>query len=240
MRLMHWNIRQGGGKRCSSILDAIIGQQPDCVVLMEFRERNAASLRAGLRANGLTYQLATPGEGSTNRILFASRTPFTQVQSEIAPPFPARWLNVRLTNSQILIGAAHIPGWSDGKPLGDRKMRSWNHLLEMSQKYPNDPMLLVGDFNTGVRCVDETGRTFKASECLKQLQIVGWKDAWRHKHGDKREYTWFSRTGSGFRIDHAFCTSSILPLLQDARYLHHAREAKFSDHSPLIVEWLGT
>ena len=75
-----------------------------------------------------------------------------------------------------------------------------------------------------------------------RLSALGWVDVWRHFHGDVTEYTWYSlpkggAPASGFRLDHAFATPSLLPRITACRYSHAERERKVSDHSPMILEF---
>jgi exodeoxyribonuclease-3 len=62
-----------------------------------------------------------------------------------------------------------------------------------------------------------------------------WVDAWRAVHGDKREYSFVSPAGNGFRLDHAFLSPSLAPRLLDADYIHATRDRAVSDHSALLV-----
>jgi exonuclease III len=141
---------------------------------------------------------------------------------------------VSLPDSGLHVWAAHIPGWTDGPVAGQAKTRFWDALLGIAMTSAH-PTLLVGDFNTGRHRIDETGKTFNLADRFEQL-TEKWTDAWRHIHGDKREFTWFSRSGNGFRIDHAFVTASLSDRLERAEYSQVEREQGVSDHSPLIVD----
>jgi len=93
----------------------------------------------------------------------------------------------------------------------------------------------------GTPLIDEAGSTFLCAEHFARLSALGWVDVWRHFHGDVTEYTWYSlpkggAPASGFRLDHAFATPSLLPRITACRYSHAEREQKVSDHSPLILE----
>ncbi len=66
---------------------------------------------------------------------------------------------------------------------------------------------------------------------------LGFEEAWRSLNGDKREYTWRSNRGNGFRIDHAFLSRALRGRLIDARYSHRERDSKISDHSLMIVDF---
>ena len=83
-------------------------------------------------------------------------------------------------------------------------------------------LIIIGDFNTGLK-IDSEGAMFKCSEYMETLINIGWTDAWRKIHGIKLDYTWFSNTGNGFRIDYTFLSKSIQDNLVDAYYSHDER-----------------
>lgn len=60
------------------------------------------------------------------------------------------------------------------------------------------------------------------------------KDAFRHLSPEIQEYSWVGRKGDGYRYDHFFVTSDLIPLVQKCYYYHEPREMKLSDHSALI------
>ena len=100
--------------------------------------------------------------------------------------------------------------------------------------------MIVGDFNTGVHRIDETGTTFSEANRFDDLARAGWVDVWRRLNAPKREYSWSSNKGNGVRIDHALCSPRLAGSVVSARYEHAYREQGISDHSPLVVEFCGS
>lgn len=106
-----------------------------------------------------------------------------------------------------------------------------------------DDLLLIGDFNTCCRYVDEeAGKRLDGEEEFRRLPEHGWIDLWRKQHGKRREFTWFSPPphNKGFRIDHAFATEPVARMVTGCHYDHGTRRAKggrprLSDHSAMIV-----
>jgi exodeoxyribonuclease-3 len=76
-------------------------------------------------------------------------------------------------------------------------------------------------------------------ECFRRLLEQGWTDAFRHKYGDERMYTYWDyfrrQRGKGFglRIDHLLLSSAVVSHLRDAgvRDLSNA-----SAHAPAWIE----
>jgi hypothetical protein len=59
MRLLAWNIRQGGGSRLGRIADALVRHEADVLVLSEYRGGEAATrLREVLNTRGYAYATA--------------------------------------------------------------------------------------------------------------------------------------------------------------------------------------
>lgn len=116
-------------------------------------------------------------------------------------------------------------------------------LFEWFTTLPQDllesPTLMIGDMNTGKHFIDEPGKTFVGSDYIDQLEELGWVDIWRHFHGDAREFTWFSQTGNGFRLDQAFVSPSAVSRVEFCAYAHEPRKSRTSDHSMMTLNLLS-
>jgi hypothetical protein len=77
MRLLAWNIRQGGGSRLPRIADALKRHDADIAVLSEYRGGlSAPRLCAALHALGYRYATTLVPPPSCNGVLVAARRPF--------------------------------------------------------------------------------------------------------------------------------------------------------------------
>jgi exonuclease III len=149
----------------------------------------------------------------------------------------ARWLDVDVLPFGFGIGALHIPtALGRLEPNGCSKQRFWTALIEAARERINEPFIFVGDLNTGLRGIDERGRSFICDKEFKQMTALGWTDAWRRFHGTEFEPSWVSNQGNAFRLDHAFVSPALLARLVSCDYSHSEREAGLSDHSILLVE----
>ena len=84
--------------------------------------------------------------------------------------------------------------------------------------------------------MDQKGSSFWYTDELKKLNDLDLHDAFRHVHGDVESYSWYSHHGNGYRYDHTYVHKDLLPLVKQCDYIHEAREEKWSDHSPMILE----
>ncbi len=70
----------------------------------------------------------------------------------------------------------------------------------------------------------------------------GWVDSYRHLRPEGQDYTWWSQRGAarandvGWRIDYQIVTPGLRARLRDCSI---AREPRFSDHAPYIVDYHG-
>jgi len=245
MRLLSWNIRQGGGARIPRIIDSVVAHDADVIMLVEFRAPPGIPLCNALVSRGWRHVESTNPLGNDNGLCILSRTPIECARPCPAPPEnSARWLDVYFPVHKLGVGLLHIlcsvPKLRDGVK-GEAKIRFWNAVLEAAQSRLSEPFLFIGDFNTGAHRIDEVAKTFVCSEHFAKLSESGWTDLWRHFNPGHTEWTWYSKLkggarGNGFRLDHAFATPSLRPRIASCRYSHPEREAGVSDHSMLIVE----
>jgi exonuclease III len=244
MRLLSWNLQHGGGARLARIADAIIGHDPDVIALSEFRTKPSAVLCARLNVAGWPHVETTGPVGIDNGIAVLSRMPMVRTRPCPAPPENVvRWLDIDLPEYGFGFGVLHIlcavPKLKDGV-RGKAKACFWNALLGAAARL-HEPFLFVGDFNTGAHRVDETRSTFVCTEHFCKLTASGWTDMWQNHNPGTTEWTWYLKLkrgacGNGFRLDHAFATPSLAPLITSCRYSHVDRDAGISDHSMVIVE----
>ena len=239
-RILSWNIMQGGGKRADAIVHAIQSHDPDVIMLSEIRSKSSQPLLQKLRDSGWVHTLSSNPPGIEYGVAVLSRQPIHRVPDPSPTPCGGNgWVESAIPDLGFSIVCTHIPMNSPKQPT--LKNEYWDAVLAAGQRRITEPVLLIGDFNTGKHRIDETGRTFHCADKFGQLEESGRTDAWRHFHGAETEYTWYSRfkggaRGNGFRLDHAFVTPALLPRVSRCWYSHDEREAGISDHSILLVE----
>ncbi len=232
MRLLAWNIRQGGGSRLARITSALEHHEADILVLSEFRGgQSAARLLAALDALGYRYATTLmPPPGRTG-VLIAARCPFREHgMVGIGVPEPYRMVSVAFASFRLV--GVYMPNLL-------AKIPYWEALIAALLGDCGGAALAVGDFNTCRPYLDEAGAIDRTAHYLDRIAEIGFCDLWRRRNPALREYSWFSTRGNGFRIDHAFLSDAMAARTGTIRYSHEERLAGLSDHSPLILE-LGT
>ena len=236
MKILTCSLMHGGGSRIDRIKDALEPYDADVLVLSEFRNNpQGADLRGWLKAQGYRHQAAPEGPPGLNTVLVAARHPFE------AETFPERmsdpelgdfWQSVLLARFDSLnVFGLYMPG-------EDRKQPVFDFLLDLPERYLEEDSILIGEMNTGRHYEDEAGKTFASAHQLDALLGKGWVDAWRTRHPEVREFTWYSKPwNNGFRLDHALVSPSLDARITEVMYSHAEREARVTDHSIMLVEY---
>ena len=233
MKLLVWNIQQGGGRRRDRIADTIIAHDPDIVALIEFVPTTAEPLLQPLRLAGFEHQICTKRNGFDYAVCVLAKTPITTRPSGIPTlDDSGLWLEVAVPAYGFSFGVVHAP-------VGPRtRMKAYlDAVVQVASSRTGDPFLFVGDFNTGVGPGDGPINNYGDVDRFTAIQGAGFTDAWRHMHGDLVEHTYtFPRTGKRYRIDHALASPALLSRIHCCRYSHDERLDRLSDHSVLLVE----
>src|SRR5262249_54984593 len=116
------------------------------------------------------------------------------------------------------------------------KVPYWEALIAALATRAAEPALAIGDFNTCRAYADEAGATDATAYFMDRVEAIGFRDLWRHRYPEGREYSWYSTRGNGFRIDHAFVSPGLAARAGSIAYSHAERLSGLSDHSPLILD----
>lgn len=244
-RLVAWNIRAGGGQRADAIARQLLRWRADVVALCEFRaSAPSQALATSLRDGGLTHHAHTTSalEPSANRLLIAARWPIEPLQLSGAPEQGGRWLAARIVAPRpFTLIAVHVPNRVSG-----HKWPFHDAALHVVRGWAGGPALLVGDTNTGRIGIDEApgaaGFIAREDAWMQALDTAGWRDAFRHRHGARRSWTWYSpNAGNGYRLDQAFINAALIDRLVGVRHAWgrtraQVRRDALSDHAALIVD----
>ena len=233
MRILAWNIRQGGGSRLSRIVAALAAHDADVLVLSEYRGGDSgARLRATLCGAGYSHASAAMPPPGGNGVLIAARQPFDDGGPlDGAGPEPCRI--VRAYFGPLRLYGVYMPNLL-------KKVPYWEALVAALAAEPlMAEAVAIGDFNTCRAYVDEPGAIDPCAHFLDAVAAIGFCDLWRQRYPEGREFSWYSTRGNGFRIDHAFLSPALAGRAGAIRYSHDERLSGLSDHSPLILDLEG-
>ena len=231
MRIVSWNILQGGGRRLEGILEAIGRWAPDVITLQEVRARHLEQITQHLSKIGLGFHyLSDHATDTENCILIAARDPLEAGDFIQEREGQCHILEANVADLTVL--PLHFPQKAAQVPLFEAVLQDTASLLDL-------PAILIGDLNCGIPFEDSTAKTFANTKYFQALKEAGWVDAFRQHQGcDAREFSWVSpRTGREFRYDHVLIGPALVPRLNSVTYDHEVRETGLSDHSALIVDF---
>ncbi len=246
MRIVSWNIRAGGGKRIAGILAQLLDWQADVIGLSEFRGTAASQWLAVELANaGYASQLSSvnPDLPAKNALLLASRVPIHSIKAPHMPRNRERWLLAQIkSRPNLTLGLMHVPNYT----TPTLKYPFLNALLKMIGAWKLGPALLLGDSNCGKRDLDEENplgpRFHREHDWIVGMEQRDFVDVFRHLHGERREYTWYSHRNNGFRLDHAFCSPQLEPALKALQHCwgydpqQPGRRDVLSDHAAIVID----
>ena len=226
LKILSWNIRQGGGTRILKILSKLTSFSAEVVVLSEYKNNDAGGrIRAGLLSAGYRYQFVSAARPGDNSAAIFSKLPGSSwLYPNADAEYPHNVLAAEYEAFKVF--GMYLPH--------KKKHKLFDFLIEEAQSAK--PAIMVGDFNSGINGVDQAGSSFWYEEKLLALQKLGYRDAFRVKQGQVKEYSWYSHQGNGYRYDHTYVHESLVPIIKDCYYIHGWREEKLSDHSPMVLE----
>ncbi len=225
-KILSWNIQQGGGSRVHAIIKYIVAKKPQLVVLNEFKNNaNGLTIRTKLLQQGYLHQVVSAATPDLNSVLIASKLPGnSQLFSIEELVFPQSML--RLSLEVFDVYGVYFPH--------KKKHNCFEVLIEALQQQ-NRQAIITGDYNSGKNFIDQKGNSFWYDNYLFKLEELDYIDAFRLIHNDKKEYSWFSHQGNGYRYDHTYISAALQPLVKDCFYDQQAREDKLSDHAPMFL-----
>jgi exodeoxyribonuclease III len=233
MRLLAWNIRQGGGSRLPAIAEALARHEAEIPVLSEYRGGDSA-LRLCEVLDRLGYPHTTtavrPPPGKTGVLIAARRRLRTHTALDETLPEPYRLVHVEI--GKLSLCGVYMPNML-------AKIPYWEAVVASLTAKADRHALAIGDFNTCRAYVDEPGAIDRCAYFMDRVAEIGFCDLWRQRHPEGREFSWYSHRGNGFRIDHAFLSPALARRAGPIRYSHDERLAGLSDHSPLILDLPG-
>lgn len=230
LNVMTYNIHHGRGRDGRVDLDricAVISEaKPDLVALQEVdrgltrsgwvdQGRTIAELLQMHHAAGHNWFLEEGAYGN----VFLSRWPVTlfgnlDLSVPRREPRGCLLTEVHYGDSILLVASLHL-----GLGGAERKRQSLTVLNQLKMLYPNDPILIMGDFNS-----------FSFSRVARRFKTE-YTDAFEKAGRGSR--TTYRKLGIPLRLDYIFSTDHLLPL--NAFVLKTKLSHKASDHYPLVA-----
>lgn len=227
MKIITWNIKHGGGSRITSIVNTIKNYTDiDCWVISEFRNnKQGLELIENFKKIGFVNTYTYIIEENKNTVLVASKNAYKKCEVHIEN-HSHRVL--KLENDIHILYACYFPQKNE-------KAFVFDYLISETQTILKN-CIITGDINTGKHYIDEEKATFYCANKIVELEKNGTIDAFRYFQPTSKEFSWYSNSGNGFRIDHFWLMNFHENEIKDCSYIHEPRVDKISDHSMMILE----
>lgn len=252
MRLLTYNIREGGVGRAAEIAEVIKAAAPDVVALQEARDPVVVARIAALA--GFPFS----GSRRSHSTGFLSQIPVLSHEWRHPPRTRHALLEVSLAGGYPRIFVLHLRAWFS-KWSERRRARELRGLLDgiqaqlIREQHAFAFHLLAGDFNA--LAPDEkfdsspmpgwirgmiwlSGRDI-ARSTIEMMKSDGYVDAWRTLHADHQNdpgHT-FPVWNPHVRLDYVFTPAEYASRFTACEVRHTPNEVRrASDHLPLLVE----
>jgi exodeoxyribonuclease III len=252
MRLVSYNILNGGVGRADPLAEVIEAQRPDIVVLVEADEASVVErIASRLKMDAVT------GEGKKHGGAILSRWPIVESinHSVLREQFADCVLEAMVRDPAGLdwpITAVHLHPRAT-EEAENRRMMEIDALLEIYENHrrENRPHLLAGDFNANSpdqrivaeHCQPKTRKEMAENggkiprRAVAKLLEAGYADSLATAHGNRAgEMGSFTTQFPGQRLDYVFTFGVAPGRIAEAR-IEQDRLAQFaSDHFPVVVQ----
>ncbi|MFQ6037743.1 MAG: exodeoxyribonuclease III [Candidatus Aminicenantales bacterium] len=203
------------------------------------------------------FSCAVFGQKGYNGVAVCSRIPIKDVKMGLGDPEwdeQKRVLTIAIDRLSVInVYAPH--GGLRGEEKFTYKLDWYQKFLKtLDKRYsPEDPLILVGDFNVArddldvydpQALADTIGTMAEEREAFQALLAWGLSDAFRHLHPNERSFTWWDYIGGaiwrneGMRIDYILCTRALLDRVKEVEvdlWPRRRRSPAPSDHAPVIA-----
>ena len=243
LSLLTWNIGNPSSDRAQRQLEWLANRPEDVLVLTETKASAGCQLLAdAFLAAGydVVRPSLVPGELGTMIVSRATLEPDDWAARLRYLPSRACSAVVPTSSGPVHLIGLYVPS-RDGSPEKTARKRD---LLDScrsgldAMRGRNGRILLMGDLNI-LEPDHQPHYSFFAPfeygfyRCL--LEDFAMVDAFRHMNATRVEHSWVSRSGDGYRYDHAFCSRSLADVLRTCDYVPEPRLSRLSDHSALTV-----
>lgn len=238
LRVLSYNIWEGGGGRLDAIGAMIRSQDPDVVALLEANDRRNAEMLSSLLGMHLVF-----GEAGTGpyHVAWLSRLPVSRSVNHRDPGLAKTLLEIEVVvaGQSVILLAAHLGSRSDRQqPEGEVPI-----LMNVLQRAAGTPHALVGDLNA-LREGDPVGQPPDGKQpwggaaagasrpALRPLLTAGYVDCYRVLHPRAPGYT-YPAHHPWLRLDYVFASPELAHGLHTCEVVGGNVARQASDHFPV-------
>ena len=238
MRILTYNIWDGGGERLDAIAAVIRASAADCVALQEANAAGATTLASSLGME-LTYGEADSMFGTD--LAWLTRSPVRSAHNHRLPALSKALLRIEVGG--VTLFTTHLASRHE-EHLYPRAAEVEAILAVLSGV--EDAHLLVGDLNalrpgdaigTPPAGVEPRGDALPGAPraVLGPIDAAGYVDCFRRLHPHEPGYT-YPASAPWLRLDYVFASADVAERVRACEVIATAAARRASDHLPLLVE----
>jgi len=242
LKLISYNIREGGEGRLAAIAKVLRQQKPDIVALLEASSRaNVESLAQKLGMEIVFGESNNP----IGHIAWLSRLPIHRTANHRHPRLAKTLLEIEVNweRMPLRLFATHLSSrWDPPEPEEEIPI-----ILDVLRSLADQPHLLVGDFNSlepgdpfgpPPEGVEKRGDAADGAprNAIRLILEAGYIDCYRMRHSQSPGYTYPSDR-PWLRLDYIFASPPIAASLHDCNIVSEDEAVIASDHFPIWAEF---
>ena len=254
MRMVSYNILDGGVKRAEMLAEVILAQSPDIVALVEAGDdgvlddlaKRLKMEKVQVRGNNAKHAAAIlsnwPIRHTINHAALRPELTNSCLEAAIISPDGVEWIVYALH--------LHPRAFEEDECVREKEIAQ---VLQITAEHrrANRPHLLAGDFNSNapLQCIDPNQckpRTREAWEknggqvprrVVQKILQAGYVDSLQAVHGEAAgQMTNFTTDHPGQRLDYIFVHGFAASALRDAWIERRQPAGRASDHFPIGIE----
>ncbi|MBV8197606.1 MAG: exodeoxyribonuclease III [Candidatus Eremiobacteraeota bacterium] len=253
MRVITLNVNGIRSAVRRGFFDWAAAQNADILCLQETRAQEHQLPPEAAALEGFTGYFVDAARRGYSGVAIYSRRKALEVNRTLGwDDLDAEGRFIQATFTDVTISSLYVPSGITGPPRQAFKMNFLERLLTVlaRMRHSGKPHILCGDFNIAHKMIDtyNPSRNCTVSGFLPDerawldalIERLGWVDALRVVNKDPKQYTWWSnwpaawQRNLGWRLDYQLVTPDLAPRVRAASIY---KEARFSDHAPLIVDY---
>lgn len=227
-------------------------QHPDAVALQETRAQEHQMPRDAVVPEMHSVYVDAQRKGYSGVALYTREEPISITRGLGWPDVDAEGRFVLADLGRVRVGSLYVPSGTSGPARQAVKMRFLERFaVYLTQlRATGHEYILCGDYNIAHRDIDTfdpvrnahvTGFFPEERAWMDDvLEHLGWFDAFRLVNPEPKHYTWWPNWPAawqhnlGWRIDYQLVTAGIASKVRSASIY---RDARFSDHAPLTIDY---
>jgi len=240
LRVLSYNLREGGGDRLAGIGDIIRRQRPDAVALVEATSRATLAL-----ARDLGMKLMFGEANGEYHVAWLSRLPIRRIENHRLAVLAKTLLEIEVVwaGDPLRLFATHLASRHDPHSPAEEIPA----ILDVLSRVAESPHLLMGDFSalspgdligTPPHGEEKRGEAVEGvpREAIRLVLEAGYTDCFRTVHPADPGYTYPSTT-PWLRLDYIFASAEMAPRLRSCDIVIGKEAERASDHVPIWAEF---